>query len=88
MALFELLASYSLFISSCFASHSKCKERHRENHTTQDVLVSMIDEWRKALDEDKLVGSVMLDLSKAFDYSILLQKLRWYGVRGDELKWF
>ena len=36
----------------------------RPGHTTQDVLVSMVDEWRKALDEDKLVGSIMLYLSK------------------------
>ena len=32
----------------------------KPGHTTQDVLVGMVDEWRKALDENKLVESVML----------------------------
>ena len=47
----------------------------RAGHTTQDVLVSMTDDWRKALDEDKLVGTIMLDLSKAFE---LWTTTSWY----------
>ena len=63
----------------------------RPQHTTQDVLVSMVDNWRKALDDNKLVGAVMVDLSKVFDmvnHSILLRKMDSYGVKGKELKWF
>ena len=30
----------------------------RPGHSTQDALLSMVEEWRVALDEDKLVGSV------------------------------
>ena len=39
----------------------------------------------------KLVGSVYIDLSKAFDtisYSMLIEKLQTYGVEGDELVFF
>ena len=36
-------------------------------HTTQDVLVSMTEDWRRAIDHGKLVGAAMVDLSKAFD---------------------
>lgn len=57
------------------------------------MLVSTVDDWRKALDEDKLVGSIMVDLSKAFDtvsHPILHRKLSRYGSKGGELidKWF
>ena len=64
----------------------------RPQHTTQDVLIDMIDSWRLGLDKNKLVGSVMLDLSKAFDLvphsKFLLKKLDKYGVSGKELEWF
>lgn len=43
------------------------------------------------LDLGKLVGTVTIDFSKAFDsinHQALLQKLKKYGVRGVELQWF
>ena len=43
------------------------------------------------MDEDLLVGSFMVDLSKAFDsvdYAILLRELSRYGMRKGELRWF
>ena len=63
----------------------------RTEHTTQDVLVATVDDCRQALDEGKVVGSVMLDLSKAFDmisHSIMHCKLACYGALADELEWF
>jgi len=63
----------------------------RLGHTTQDVLVATFDDWRQALDEGKVVGSVMLDLSKAFDticHPIMCCKLACYEVLTDELEWF
>ena len=63
----------------------------RHGFSTQDILMALVEEWLKALDDDKLVGSVFLDFSKAFDlvdHEILLKKLECYGVRNKDLGWF
>ena len=67
----------------------------RPQHTTQDVLVSTIDDWRQALDKDKIVGSIMLDLSKPFDtishqpfYFMQETRKRWcQGWRTKVVQW-
>ena len=63
----------------------------RPNRSIQYVLLRTVDDWKIALDQGEIVGTVMIDLSKAFDiidHPLLLKKLDAYGVRGSELKWF
>ena len=40
---------------------------YRKGHSTEQCLMIMIEMWRKALDENKVAGAVLTDLSKAFD---------------------
>lgn len=53
--------------------------------------MSLVDERREALDNDKFVGTIFMDLSKAFDmadHGILLHKLAKHGVSGEKMRWF
>ena len=53
----------------------------RQYHSCQSTLIRLIDSWLKDVDSGKFVGTVFLDLRKAFDlvdHDILLQKLRMY----------
>ena len=79
---------YEYFDSNGFLNSAQ--SGFRPNHNTQDVLKT-IDDWKIALDNGNFVGTVMIDLSKAFDtidHSILLGKLSAYGVKETELAWF
>ena len=47
------------------------------------MLVALVEEWKKALDENKYVGAIITDLSMAFDcipHKLLLEKLKAYGL--------
>ena len=51
----------------------------------------MVDCWRRAIDDGKIVVAGFLDLAKAFDcvnHDILLTKLRQYGIVGSTYLWF
>ena len=50
----------------------------RKNHITQNALLNMIEKWKRALNRDKKVGTLLTDLSEAFDTlnnKLLLAKL-------------
>ena len=70
---------------------SDAQSGFRSKHCTQDVLLKCTDDWKTALDKGKVVGTVMIDLSKAFDsicHSLLLRKLEAIGVCDTALIWF
>ena len=55
---------------------------YRKGHGAQHCLAVMIEMWRKALDEKKVAGAILTDLSKAFDclsHDLLIAKLEAYG---------
>ena len=61
---------------------------YRKGHSTEQCILVMIEMWRKALDEKKVVGAVLTDLSKAFDclpHDLLIAKLHAYGFERSAL---
>ena len=61
----------------------------RKGHSTQQCLLVMIEMWKKALDEKKVAGGILTDLSKAFDclsHDLLIAKLEAYGFGKNALK--
>ena len=49
----------------------------------------MIETWRKCLDENKIVGATLMDLSKAFNclpHDLLVEKIKAYGLDTKTLK--
>jgi exonuclease III len=63
----------------------------RANHSCQTALVKLLDDWIMAIDNNEIVGTVFLDLSKAFDlvdHHILLNKLQKYNFNHSSYSWF
>ena len=61
---------------------------YRAAYSTQHVLIKLIQEWKSKLDNNFIVGSVLMDLSKAFDcipHDLIIAKLHAYGVDENTL---
>ena len=55
------------------------------------MLNLVINSWKIAVNEKKIVVAVFIDLKRAFeviDRDILLLKLKKFGIEGIELQWF
>ena len=76
-----LLEKFKPFINTFL---SKFIAAYRENYSSSHVLIRLIENWKQALDENFVVGTVLMDLSKAFDcipHDLLIAKLYAYGFR-------
>ena len=64
---------------------------YRQNYSCQHVLLRLIEEWRLKLDNDYVVGGVLMDLSKAFDcipHDLLIAKLLAYKIDDKIVQFF
>lgn len=80
-------------IQSYFALNnltSNYQHAYREGHSTSTALTQMTDDWQTDIDQQNMIGAVLLDFSAAFDvidHSILLNKLRCYGFATSAIAW-
>ena len=68
------------FFENKFSMYLCC---FRKNHSTQDALVRLLNSWQNSLDKKHIVGTLLMDLSKAYDclpHDLLIAKLAAYGV--------
>ena len=64
---------------------------YRKTYSTNHVLIRLIENWKKSLDQNKFVGAVLMDLSKAFDcilHDFLIAKMHAYGFSKECLIFF
>ena len=63
----------------------------RKAHSTQHVLFKLLTSWQNPLDRCGFVGSILMDLSKAYDFlphDLLLAKLQAYGFSKESIRLF
>ena len=63
----------------------------REGHSTEMAALELTDRILQDIDTKHISLAIFMDLSKPFDtldHTILLSKLSYYGIGGNELNWF
>ena len=82
--LFDQLTKFSnKFLSPLLCSF-------RKGYSTQYALVNLLQNWKKSLDEpDRIVGTLLMDLSKAYDcvnHELIIAKSGPYGLNECSLR--
>ena len=68
---------------------SKFLSAYRKGYSCESVLLHLIEDRRGTLDKNSVVGTVIMDLSIAFDlipHDLLLAKLSAYGISTHSFK--
>ena len=64
---------------------------YRKTYSANHVLIRLIKNWKSSLVQNKFVGAVLMDLSKAFDCipdDLLIAKMYQYGFSSESLTFF
>ncbi len=79
----QLIAFFESILHSALSGY-------RNRYSCEHVLLQASEKWRQALDNGEYVGSILIDLSKAFDsmpHGLTIAKLHAYGVDNDSCQW-
>ena len=63
----------------------------QKGHSNEYAIIQLIDQINNSFEKNHFTLGIFIDLSKAFDtvdHSILIKKLKLYGVKGNNLRWF
>lgn len=72
-----------------FLNKNNILSRFRAGHSTQQVVIELVDKISQAIERNEYTVGLFSDLSKAFDtvnHHILLGKLEHYGFRGGYIR--
>ena len=62
---------------------------YQKGYSTQHVLRRLVEEWGERLDNNYIVGAILMDLFKAFNcisHDLIVAKLAAYGIDDTALK--
>ena len=81
--LFNQISNYCQNILSPYLSG------FRKGYSTQYTLLEMIKNWKNCLDNSAVIGTILMDLSKAFNclsHELLIAKMEAYGFGINSLR--
>ena len=76
------------YINKCL---SEFVAAYRKSYSSSDVLIRLLESWKKELDNKKYVGAILMDFSKAFDcilHEFLIAKMDACGFSENALTFF
>ena len=83
-SIINLNAHFENILSQFLSAYTK-------HFSTQHFVLRIVENWKLHLDNNIIVGAILMDLSKAFDclpHELIIAKLAAYGLGKEHYKYF